>query len=66
MEVFSDKDLGSEKPYRNSESGYVFTLYEGGFSWRSKQQIIVAQSYVEAEFAGTLAGSEGNALDSKI
>lgn len=48
--VFLDEDWAQEKPSRKSISGYCFKFEGGLWSWRSKQQTIVAQSSKEAEF----------------
>lgn len=47
---YSDVHWGQERPTRKSNSGYVFMCAGGAVCWRSKQQSIVAQSTVEAEF----------------
>lgn len=69
IDSFSDADRGSKKPLCKPISGYLFTLTAGAFSWISKQQSIVAQSYVEAEFVvfvfcryGSIVVTEGPSI----
>ena len=45
----------SDKDFRKSTSGYVFTLGSGAISWRSVKQSCIADSTTEAEY---MAASE--------
>jgi hypothetical protein len=46
---FADADWANDSSTRKSLSGYIFTLRRGPISYKSKQQICVAQSTCEAE-----------------
>jgi hypothetical protein len=46
---YSDADWGSDSVDRRSHSGYVFLVYGGTVSWRSKKQPTVATSSCESE-----------------
>lgn len=50
LEGYSDADYAGDVDKRRSTSGYVFRLYGGAISWRSKLQATVAASTCEAEF----------------
>ncbi|WMV57323.1 hypothetical protein MTR67_050708 [Solanum verrucosum] len=48
--VYSDSDwAGSVDDIKNT-SGYAFTLHSDMFSWNSKKQEVVAQSFSEKEY----------------
>lgn len=48
--AFVDADYGGCKDTRRSTSGYVFMMSGGAVAWRSKRQVTVALSTVEAEY----------------
>jgi hypothetical protein len=52
---YSDSDFASDVDDRRSTGGYVFLLYGGVISWKSKKQSLPAMSTVEAEY---IAGAE--------
>jgi hypothetical protein len=47
---FANADYANDGSTRKSRSGYLFTLGRGPTSYKSKQQICVAQSTCEAEY----------------
>ena len=47
---YTNSDFLSEKDFRKSTSGYVFTLGSGAISWRSVKQSCIADSTTEAEY----------------
>nr|GEX74037.1 retrovirus-related Pol polyprotein from transposon TNT 1-94 [Tanacetum cinerariifolium] len=47
---YSDSDYKGCKDTRKSTLGYIFLLAEGGISWRSVKQSLIASSTMEAEF----------------
>lgn len=57
--VYADADWAGDKFTRRSTSGYVFTLYGGAISWRTKKQAVVSLSTTEAKYKSTVeAGQE--------
>jgi hypothetical protein len=46
---FADADWATDTSDRKSQSGYVFMVYGGAVSWRSKKQPTIATSSCEAE-----------------
>ena len=46
---FADADWATDTSNRKSQSGYVFMVYGGAVSWRSKKQPTIATSSCEAE-----------------
>ena len=52
---YTDSDFQSDREFRKSTSGYVFTLGGGAISWRSVKQYSIADSTIEAEY---IAASE--------
>lgn len=57
--VYADADWAGDKNNRRSTSGYVFTLFGGAVSWRTKKQPVVSLSTTEAEYKSTVeAGQE--------
>lgn len=55
----SDADWAGDKSTRRSTTGYVFKLFGGAISWKSKLQATVALSSTEAEYRSTTeAGQE--------
>ena len=50
LEGFSDSDWAGDESNSKSVSGYAFFVAGAAFSWRSKQQEIVATSSAEAEY----------------
>lgn len=55
----SDADWAGDKSSRRSTTGYVFKLFGGAISWKSRLQPTVALSSTEAEYrATTEAGQE--------
>lgn len=53
ISVYSDAYCEQERPSRKSISDYVFICSGGPISWSSKQQKIVAQSFMEAEYTSS-------------
>ena len=53
--AFSDSDWAGDVDKRRSTSGYIFFIFGGPVSWKSKMQKCVAQSSAEAEY---IAASE--------
>lgn len=49
VEGISDSDWAGSKS-RKSKPGYVFIVYEGPFSWKSKLQTVVSASKTEADY----------------
>ena len=49
---YTDSDWGNDKDTRRSVGGYVFMLYGGAISWKSKRQTVVALSSTKAEYVG--------------
>ncbi|XP_075073913.1 secreted RxLR effector protein 161-like [Nicotiana tabacum] len=47
---YTDSDFQSDKDFRKSTSGNVFTLGGGAISWRSIKQTCVADSTMEAKY----------------
>ncbi|GFS37982.1 hypothetical protein Acr_00g0055040 [Actinidia rufa] len=47
---YSDSDFQSDRDFRKSTSGYVFTLGGGAISWRSVKQYCIADSTMEVEY----------------
>ena len=47
---YIDSDFQSNRDFRKSTSGYVFTLGGGVISWRSIKQSCIANSIMEAEY----------------
>ena len=43
----------SDKDFRKSTSGYVFTLGSGAISWMSVKQSCITDSTIEAEYVAT-------------
>lgn len=57
--VYADADWAGDKTTRRSTSGYVFTLFGGAISWRTKKQAVVSLSTTEAKYKSTVeAGQE--------
>lgn len=57
--AYADADWAGDKVTRRSTSGYVFTMFGGAVSWRSKKQAVVSLSTTEAEYKSTVeAGQE--------
>jgi hypothetical protein len=52
---YSDSDFAGDSDDRKSTGGYVFLLFGGAISWKSKKQALPALSTVEAEY---IAGAE--------
>ena len=52
---YTDSDFQSDREFRKSISGYVFTLGGGAISWRSVKQSSIADSTMEAKY---IAASE--------
>lgn len=50
IHAFSNADWGQERSFGKSNGGICFTLSNGPFRWRSKQQSIVAQSSKKAKY----------------
>lgn len=58
-----DADWAGDKDTRRSTTGYIFKLFGGAISWRSKLQPTVALSSTEAEYRSTTeAGQEATWL----
>ena len=53
-EGFSDADHGGCPDTLRSTSGYVFTLFGGAVSWKSKRQSCVTTSTAEAEYVAAV------------
>ena len=51
VEAYTDADFQSDVDDRSSNSGYVFTLNGGAVSWKSKNQDVITDSMMEAEYA---------------
>jgi hypothetical protein len=47
---YSDSDWGGDRETRRSTTGYVFIYAGGAVSWKSRRQVTVAASTVEAEY----------------
>ncbi|KAG8642561.1 hypothetical protein MANES_12G102533v8 [Manihot esculenta] len=63
LEGYSDANWISNSNEIKSNSGYVFTLEGGAFTWKSTKQNIIAKSTMESEFiALELAGIEAEWL----
>jgi hypothetical protein len=57
---YTDASFVTNPDDLRSQSGYVFTLNGGAFSWKSSKQGIVAESTTEAEYiAASKAAKEG-------
>lgn len=55
----SDADWAGNKSTRRSTTGYVFKIFGGAISWKSKLQATVALTSTEAEYRATMeAGQE--------
>ena len=52
---YTDSDFQSDKDFKKSTSGYVFTLGSGAISWRSIKQSCIVDSTMEVEY---MAASE--------
>ena len=52
VEGYTDTDWTGSKDDRRSTSGYFTFVGENLVTWRSKKQLVVARSSVEAEFRG--------------
>lgn len=50
LQPLSDLDWGQERQSRKSISGNLVMFSRSCVTWRSKQQTVVAQSLMEAEF----------------
>lgn len=62
--AYADADWAGDKITRRSTSGYVFTLFGGAVSWRTKKQAVVSLSTTEAKYKATVeAGQELAWLD---
>lgn len=58
-----DADWAGDRGTRRSTTGYIFKLFGGAISWRSKLQPTVALSSTEAEYRSTTeAGQEATWL----
>lgn len=56
---FSDADYAGDTETRRSNTGYIFTLFEGPISWCSQRQKCVSVSTTEAEYvAASMATRE--------
>ena len=49
IEAFSDTDWNALSGDSLSTTGYIFTLGSGAICWKSKKQIIIANSIMEAK-----------------
>ena len=47
---YTDSDFQLDKDFRNSTSGYLFTLGSGAISWRSIKQSCIVDSTMEAGY----------------
>ena len=54
IEGFSDVDWNTLLGDSLSSTGYIFTLGSGAICWKSKKQIIIANSTMEAELIALL------------
>jgi hypothetical protein len=50
--AYSDSDWANDMKSRKSTNGYVFTIYNGAVTWKSRRQSTVALSSTEAEYVG--------------
>ncbi|KAH9769014.1 hypothetical protein KPL71_011831 [Citrus sinensis] len=50
---YTNSDFLSDKDFRKSTSGYVFTLGSGAISWMSVKQSCITNSTTEAEYVAT-------------
>jgi transposase InsO family protein len=57
LQAWCDADWAGCKDTRRSRSGFIFTLYGGAVSWRSKLQPVVATSTAEAEYIAAAAAA---------
>lgn len=53
-----DADWAGDRPTRRSTTGYIFKLFGGAISWRSKLQPTVALSSTEAEYRSTTEAAQ--------
>ena len=51
---YTNSDFLSDKNFRKSTSGYVFTLGSGAISWMSVKQSCITDSTIEAEYVANL------------
>jgi len=50
---YTNSDFLSDKDFRKSTSGYVFTLGSGAISWMSVKQSCITDSITKAEYVAT-------------
>ena len=50
---YTNSDFLSDKDFRKSTSGYVFTLGSGAISWMSVKQSYITDSITKAEYVAT-------------
>lgn len=58
LEVFSVVDQNTLSEDSKAASGYIFNIASGAFSWKSKKQMIMAQSTMESEMIALAVASE--------
>ncbi|XP_065632354.1 secreted RxLR effector protein 161-like [Quercus suber] len=58
IEAFSDADWNTLSNDSLSTTGYIFTLDNGAICWKSKKQIIIANSTMETELIAFASASE--------
>lgn len=58
LQGYCDSDFAGDVVTRRSTTGYLFTLYGGPVSWRSKLQATVASSTAEAEYMAAAAATK--------